>query len=405
MHATMLSEKQREVLRLWQRGALRRINIFEGAVRSGKTWISALLWALWVCDGPKNAGYLMAAKTLATLKRNVLDPLRGLVGKNFTYSLSKKEAMLFGRRIYLEGAGDARAEPKLRGMTLYGAYLDELTLMPHEFFAMLLSRLSEPGAKLFATTNPDSPAHWLKQRYLDRAGELDLLALHFNLDDNPFLPREYVASLKREFSGMFYERYVLGRWVGAEGLVYPMFDAKKHVIAPCEVCGRYYISVDYGTANPCSMGLWCVGEDGTAVRVGEYYHDSRRENKILTDQEYYQALVDLAGGRDIDMVVVDPSAASFIETIRRHGRYRVRKAKNRVIDGIRTVSTLLCLGRLKFFSTCKNCIDEFYLYSWDDKAGQDKVIKEHDHAMDDTRYFCETVLRRKLKSQAIEGVT
>lgn len=391
------SDKQLALLRLWQEGKLRRLNILEGSVRSGKTWISLVVWAFWVATMPKEGSYLMAAKTLTSLKRNVLELLVRLVGeKNFSYSLTKKEGRLFGRQVLFEGAGDARAEGKIRGMTLTGAYCDELSLFDEDFFAMLLSRLSAPGAKLFATTNPDSPNHWLKKRYLDRAEELDLLAVRFLLEDNVFLSHEYIESLKNEYAGVFYERYILGRWVNAEGLVYPMFDERRHVVTPYEAKGRYYISVDYGTVNPCSMGLWRVG-GGKAVRVDEYYYDSRERRRQKTDEEYYEALERLAGGRTIQYVVVDPSAASFIETIRRHGRLHVKKAQNSVCDGIRMVATLLGAGKLEFFDVCRGAIREFGLYCWDEGSGEDRVIKENDHAMDEIRYFCSTVLRREFK--------
>ena len=188
------SDKQLALLKLWQQDGLKRINLLEGSVRSGKTWISLVLWAFWVATMPKDGNYLMVAKTLTSLRRNCLNLLQGLVGtNNFTYSLSKKEAILFGRLVHLEGVNDARAESKIRGMTLQGAYCDELTLFTEDFFSMLLSRLSSKNAKLIATTNPDSPYHWLMDKYINRKGELDMLVLNFLIDDNPYLDPEYVA--------------------------------------------------------------------------------------------------------------------------------------------------------------------------------------------------------------------
>ncbi len=385
---------------MWQQGGLRRINILEGSVRSGKTWISLVLWAFWVATQPPGESFLMAAKTLSSLRRNCLDPLQTLVGAGkFTYSVSKKEGRLFGRTVYFEGASDARAQGKIRGMTLAGAYCDELTLLTEEFFAMLLSRLSVPGAKLFATTNPDSPNHWLMEKYLSRRAALDMLVMRFTIEDNFALDPDYVESLKREYTGVFYDRFIRGEWVVAQGLVYPMFDAHKHVITAADNgAGDYYISVDYGTANPCSMGLWCVPRGGGyAVRLSEYYYDSRKRTGQKTDEEYYAELVRLAGGRVIQSVIADPSAASFIATIRRHGGFRVKKADNAVLDGIRVTASLLAAGKLRFDESCTDCIREFGLYSWDEKAADDRVLKESDHAMDDVRYFCQTVLRREFK--------
>ena len=410
----MYSEKQKQLLRLFKQKKLRRINILHGSVRSGKTWISIVLWAFWLLTMPKDGASLMVAKTLTSLRRNCLDLLETLVGKaNFSYSLAAKQAFLFGRLVYLEGVNDARAESKIRGMTLQGAYCDELTLFTQDFFAMLLSRLSMPGAKLFGTTNPDNPGHWLKTDYLDRAGELDLMKMRFTIDDNEFLDPEYVRQLKREYTGVFYDRFILGNWVVAEGLVYPIFSEKEHVVHALPECcahpekgqGEYYISVDYGTKNPFSAGLWCVS-GGEATRIAEYYYDGRKSKRPRTDEEHYAALEKLArhevwdrgkrvvGAYPIQCVVIDPSAASMIECIRRHGSFSVRAAKNDVIPGIGVTGSLLAAGKLKIHADCKDCIREFGVYSWDEKAKGDQVIKENDHAMDDIRYFCYTVLRR-----------
>ncbi len=393
-----LTEKQNELINK-AKGGLRRINILHGSVRSGKTWISLVLWCIWIQNMPRDKTYIMAAKTLTTLKRNCLDLLEALAGRqNFTYSISKKEGRLFGRKIYLEGVADSEAESKIRGMTLQGAYCDEITLFNEDFFNMLLSRLSEPGAKLFGTTNPDNPNHWFKTNYIDRQTELDFFMMEFLIDDNTFLDKHYVSELKKEYTGVFYKRFILGQWVAAEGLVYPMFDAARHTVTQIpEVCGfaEYYISVDYGTLNPCSMGLWRL-DDCCAVRIAEWYYSGRESKKQLTDEEYYEKLSELAEGYNIKCIIVDPSAASFIATVRRHGEFTVRKANNGVLDGIRLTGTLLQGDRLLFHASCKNTIKEFGIYAWDDEAGEDKVIKEFDHAMDDVRYFCATVAGKRL---------
>lgn len=391
------SEKQRKLLRLWQDGKLRRINILEGSVRSGKTWVTLVLWAFWVATMPEDAAYLMVAKTLTSLRRNCLDLLEKLVGRrNFTYSLPKKEARLFGRLVYLEGVNDARAESKIRGMTLQGSLCDELTLFTEDFFTMLLSRLSLPEAKLFGSTNPDNPSHWLMEKYIKRQDELDMLVVKFLIDDNPALDPEYVKQLKREYTGVFYDRYIQGEWCVAEGLIYE-FDRAKHTTDKIPENGRYFISVDYGTLNPFSAGLWCVA-DGHAIRIREYYWSGRDKQAMKTDEEYYAELEALAGNLPVERVIVDPSAASFIETIRRHGRFSVRKAKNDVLPGIRLTATFLKAGCLLIHKNCTDAIREFGLYRWDDKGEIDKPIKENDHAMDDIRYFCMTVLRRELRN-------
>ena len=207
---------------------------------------------------------------------------------------------------------------------------------------MLLSRLSVPGAKVIATTNPDSPMHWLMGNYLTRQDELDLLRMQFRLEDNCFLDPGYVDRLKAEYQGVFYRRFILGEWCVAEGLVYDL-EGIDYLLdtLPENRDYRYYISVDYGTLNPCSMGLWAVDSTrGTAYRISEYYYSGREQRRQKTDEEYYEALTALADGREIEYVVVDPSAASFLETIRRHGQFAVRKANNAVLPGIRTVAAL-----------------------------------------------------------------
>ena len=360
---------------------------------SGKTWVSLVLWGFWVATMPADKLYLMCGKSLTTLKRNCLIPLEELFGRsNFQFSTSAKEAYLFGRRILLEGANDARSESKIRGLTLQGAYCDELTLFPRDFFVMLLSRLRVPGAKLIATTNPDSPEHWLKKEYIDRRTELDMLVVRFLLDDNTTLDPQYVTAVKAEYTGVFYNRFILGEWCLAEGIVYPQFDRTQHVRRLDNPQGKWYISVDYGTLNAFSAGLWCY--DGKqAYRAAEWYYSGRAQRRQLTNAQYLKHIQALAGGRNIAAVVVDPSAASFITELRQAG-FTVRKGKNDVVDGIRRVSTALQRGKLLFSPACQDCIREFSLYRWDEKAAEDRPIKENDHAMDDVRYFVNTVLRQ-----------
>lgn len=357
---------------------------------------------LYVASMPEGGAYLMCAKTLYALKRNCLDLLTELAGGHFQYSLASKEGRLFGRRIYLEGACDSRAEAKIRGLTLAGAYCDELTQVPEDYFSMLLSRLSVPGAKVIATTNPDSPMHWLMRDYLARKDVLDLLDLRFLLEDNSFLDPAYVQRLKAEYQGVFYRRFILGQWCVAEGLVYDLetvdFLVDRVPVLPKGQAYRYYISVDYGTLNPCSMGLWAVDPVlGVAYRAAESYYSGRDTMRQKTDEEYYEALEALAGDLPIEYVVVDPSAASFLETIRRHGRFSLRKANNAVLPGIRTVAALFRAGRLKIHKGCRDAIRELSLYSWDPQSPEDRVIKEHDHAMDDIRYFAMTILRKEFR--------
>ena len=219
-----------------------------------------------------------------------------------------------------------------------------------------------------------------------------MLYLHFTMEDNPGLDGTIRKRYEAMYTGAFYRRYVLGQWCMAEGLVYD-FLPERHITQDIPKAGRYFISVDYGTQNPFSAGLWCVGE-GRAVRLREFYYSGRDSGKMLTDEEYHQKLVELAGDLPVEMVVVDPSAASFVATIRSHGVFSVRKAKNEVLPGIRLVADLLREGCLQVTRACKDSIREFSLYRWEENAASDQVCKENDHAMDDIRYFCATILRR-----------
>lgn len=386
------TEKQRELMRMWQNGELKRINLLEGSVSSGKTWVSLVLWAFWVSSMPQEGLYLMCAKSLTTLKRNCLILLQELVGQNnFTFSPSAKEGKLFGRHIILEGANDIRSESKIRGVTLQGAYCDEVTQFPEDFFAMLLSRLRMPEAKLFATTNPDRPSHWLKEMYIDRAEELDLLDVKFTIDDNTMLPADYVEAIKREYTGVYYERFILGLWTLAQGLIYPMYaEAQEQV--PTGEAQRRVLSIDYGTQNAFAACLWEQHGD-TWYMSREYYYSGRDEMQTKTDEEYAQDLDRVfADVKKPIRTIIDPSAASFIALLRkRDGKYRVIPADNAVGDGIRETATAMKTGRIKISPDCVNWKKEVQGYVWDEKSAEDRPVKENDHCMDAMRYFVKTM--------------
>lgn len=292
------------------------------------------------------------------------------------------------------GADKVNQVTKIQGAGFEYVYGDEITTWHEDVFQMLKSRLDKPNSCFDGTCNPDNPNHWFKA-FLD--GDADIYHQHYTIDDNPFLTSKFVDNLKREYaSTVYYDRFILGKWALAEGLVYSVFDEGKNTysIPPWnDECGEYYISVDYGTMNPTSMGLWRI-HDGKAYRIKEYYYSGRNSRKQLTDEEYYAALERLAEDRVIQSVIVDPSAASFIAAIRRHGKYTVRAANNAVLDGIRHTAACINQGKLLIHRSCKNTLDELKSYRWDENAGEDKVIKENDHAMDDMRYFVMTALRR-----------
>ena len=379
---------------LWQTNRLKRINLLEGSVSSGKTWISLVLWAFWVKTMPADKLYMMCAKSLTTLRRNCLLLLQELVGEeNFSFSATRKEGCLFGRRILLEGANDARSESKIRGLTLQGAYCDELTQFPQDFFTMLLSRLRLPNAKLIATTNPDSPNHWLKVDYIDRQKELSFLDMQFLIDDNTTLPRDYVENLKVEYTGVFYDRFIRGCWVLAEGLIYPMYE-KALSDVPQGTAERYILSIDYGTLNAFAALLW--GKYGDVwYLVDGYYYSGRDTGTQMTDEEYAQQIDSKFGQYSSEWdklrVIVDPSAASFITLLKKRQRYKVVPADNAVLDGIRETATVMQTEKIKINKNLSFVIKELQGYVWDDKANEDRPVKVNDHAMDSMRYFVRTM--------------
>lgn len=388
------SRKQLDVIA----NATARLNILDGSVRSGKTIASLVAWIMFVAEAPPGE-LLMVGKTERTLKRNVLDLLESMVGsKHFKLNRGAGEATLFGRRIYLAGANDERAEGKIRGMTLAGAYGDEITLWPESFYTMLLSRLSVPGARFIGTTNPDGPYHWLMKNYLKRAGELNLKRWQFQLEDNPNLDLAYVEALKKEYTGLWYRRYILGEWVQAEGAVYDMWDESRHVVREAphpHDCDRLIVGGDYGTTNPTTLQL--VGQYGGRWYVlREYYFDSRTEGRQKTDAQYADDVEAWLGDvRDRVTIYLDPAAASFAVELRRRGLHVV-DADNDVLGGIRLVSSLLADGSLAVHESCMHLRREFASYVWDQKAqarGEDKPLKQNDHALDALRYALYTHLQ------------
>ncbi|MCC8136303.1 MAG: PBSX family phage terminase large subunit, partial [Ruminococcus sp.] len=300
---------------------------------------------------------------------------------------------LLGRtnRFYLFGGKDEGSASLIQGITLSGVFLDEVALMPRSFVEQALARCSVSGSKMWFNCNPDNPSHWFYTEWIKKAEEKHALYLHFTMDDNPSLSEKLKNRYKRLYSGSFYDRFVLGKWTASVGVVYPMFSRERHTYSGDVSCERYVISCDYGTVNPSSFGLWGFSE-GKWLRIREYYYSSKREGISRTDEEHYQALEELAGTLKIEKVIVDPSAASFIECIRRHKRFRVVKARNDVITGIRNVSVALKQGKLLINESCRDIIREFSLYRWNEKSAGDFPIKENDHAMDDMRYFVSEML-------------
>lgn len=383
----LLTNKQWEFLL----DPLARINLLSGSVRSGKTWISLVRWAMWVRQRPRTELFMMVGKTREALQFNCVGLLSELTGGNFTASAKANTGWLYGHEVRLIGANDEKATAKIKGSTLAGVYIDELTEIPESFYKMCLSRLSVEGATLIATTNPDSPRNYV---YTDIVinNEIDRKLWHFLLRDNTMLSSEYISNIQKEYTGVFHQRYILGEWVVAEGLVYPHYD--NTVETEPRGYAEYVVSMDYGTLNPTAMLLWGKCE-GNWYCIKEYYHSGRDSNDQKTDQQYYNELEKLCDGYKNPnggkmALIVDPSAASFIALAESRHAFKVWRADNAVLDGIRHVATALEAGLIKFNDCCKNVIDEFGLYSWNPDATGDSVIKENDHAMDAVRYFVQT---------------
>ena len=385
----------------WNRPGLKGHDaiVCDGAVRSGKTVCMVVGFFLWSMSCFEGQVFALCGKTIASLRRNVVLHLQDWLGGVLEVTEYRSENRLEvrsgnGRKntYFLFGGQDEGSYMLIQGITLAGALLDEVVLMPRSFVEQTCARCSLPGSRLWFNCHPATPEHWFYKEWLQKCREKNCLHLHFTMADNPGLAPQVRQRYERLYTGHFYMRYVLGQWCGAEGLVYD-FDPAQYVAKVLPTAGRYYISVDYGTQNPFSAGLWCV-TGGIAYRMREYYHSGRDTGQMLTDEQYHDALEALAGNCPVELVVVDPSAASFIAVLRRRGVFRVRKAKNAVLPGIRLVASLLREGRLRIGGGCKAALREFSLYTWSENSSQDEPVKENDHAMDDIRYFCTTVLAR-----------
>lgn len=343
----------------------------------------------------------ICGKTVDSAIKNIIVPYISTAYAKRKYSLQWKrsEKVLIvskGKKTNIFevfGGRDESSFALIQGRTLAGVLIDEVVLMPRSFVEQACARCSVDGSKLWFNCNPGSPQHWFYLEWVQEAANKNALHLHFKLEDNPSLSESVINRYKNSYKGVFYQRYVLGQWVIAEGLVYNF--GEKNITDERPESGEYYISIDYGTMNPFSAGLWCLRGD-KAVRIKEWYYNGRAKNEQLTDEQYCDAVEDFSKGYDVCKVIVDPSAASFIAALRKRG-FTVIKGKNDVLDGIRRTAILLQSGNIKIHRSCGDTIREFGLYSWDEKATEDTVIKENDHAMDDIRYFVNTILRYKAK--------
>ena len=397
------SGKQKRVLSWWCASSPdhdRSAIICDGAVRSGKTVCMALSFICWATACFDGAQFAICGRSTHTARRNVLAAvLPWLQQLGFRCSERRAENLIeigcCGRsnRFYLFGGYDEKSASLIQGVTLAGVLLDEVALMPRSFVEQACARCSMEGARLWFNCNPEGPQHWFYREWILQARQRGALYLHFTMEDNPSLSAAVRRRYRNSYTGTFYRRFILGEWVQAEGLVYDFFDRSTDCVPPPDTpCEEYAVSVDYGTANPASFGLW--GRRGDVwLRIDEYYYASRREGRQKTDAEYVQDLLTLLRGRRPGVVIVDPSAASFIEALRRTG-LPVQRADNDVLSGIRITAGMLREKKLILCSNCTDCLREMELYCWNDRIERDAPRKENDHAMDEMRYFAVYLSRR-----------
>lgn len=410
------SRKQKQILTWWTaRSAVKDKDgiIADGAIRSGKTVSMSLSYVMWAMSCFDNKNFGMAGKTIGSFRRNVLFWLKlMLAARGYRFKDHRADNMLEVRKgsktnyFYIFGGKDERSQDLIQGITLAGMFFDEVALMPESFVNQATGRCSEDGSKYWFNCNPDGPYHWFKLSWIDKIADKNIIYLHFTMDDNLSLTEKIKQRYRSMYSGVFYQRYIQGFWTVAEGIIYDMFDQAKHTYNHSfnTIDNNNYISIDYGTQNATVFLLWQKDSAGMWYCVKEYYYSGRDSKKQKTDSEFADDLVVFAKGIEIKEVIVDPSAASFIAELKKRD-FKIRKAKNDVIDGIRFVGTMLNEERFKVHEGCVNTLKEFSSYTWDEKAadrGEDKPIKQNDHAMDALRYFVYTVIFKDKKAKVVK---
>lgn len=375
--------------------------ICDGAIRSGKTAFMTLSFVNWAMENFNHQRFGICGKTVDSTVKNIVTPYINLKYAKERYNITwrRTDKTLTISRGNVEnvfevfGGKDESSFMLIQGRTLAGVLFDEVALQPKSFVEQACARCSVESSRMWFNCNPDSPQHWFYKEWICQLEKHNAIRLHFLLEDNPSLSQHIIDRYKSMYTGVFYQRYILGEWCVAEGLVYDF--GEDNITDEVPENGDYYISIDYGTQNPFSAGLWCVLGD-KAIRIKEYYYNGREKGIQRTDEEYCDDIERLAEGHKITRVIVDPSATSFITALKRR-KFTVEKANNDVLDGIRRTAVYLKNGNIKIHRSCVNSIAEFGLYRWDEKSTEDKVIKENDHAMDDIRYFCNKIMKNKVR--------
>lgn len=393
-----LSPKQIEFLKYGNR----RYNGKIGATRCGKSWLdTAILIPKRIIERKGKQGInIILGVSKGTIERNILEPMRLFHGSQYISEInSQNKAVLFGEVVYCIGAEKVSQVSKLRGAEFKYCYCDEIVDFNEEVFQIIKSRLSTEYSVMDFTGNPSYPDHFIK-KFID--SDADVYSQNWTLYDNPFLPKDFIRNLEIEYKNtIYFDRYVLGLWKKADGLVYQNYE--NAIIKPIDLNYKeLQISIDYGIQNPFTMGLYGKTKENVWYKFKEYHHSGREERSQKTDEEYYNDLEEFASGYNIRRVIIDPSATSFITLIKKRGKFSVKKAKNSVLDGIAETATVLYNGKLKIFDTCKKSIEELGRYSWDQSSKEDKPIKEHDHHSDNMRYF--VVTNRLARGSETSGI-
>lgn len=393
------SKKQRKMMFWWdERSPVydKDIIIADGSIRSGKTTSMIISFILWSQHEFNHQLFILAGKSIGALNRNVIRPMiQILTTWGLKYKINRSDNfMTIGTNTYFFfGANNEAAQDLVQGLTAAGFYADEITLFPKSFTDQAMSRCSVENSRIFMNCNPGSPHHYIKEEFIDQAGEKNMYHLHFLMEDNPSLSEKIKARYERLYSGVFYKRYILGEWVLAEGVIYDMFDKQRNTYTELPK-GDYkqIIGIDYGSSNPTAFLKMFVSSKGIRPRVyieDEYYFSGKDEGWTKTDAQYADDLETFFRGEKPHKIYPDPSASSFIAELK-FRNHRVTPADNDVLDGIRKCSTMFQNGTLKINKNkCPHLIDELSEYSWDEKAqekGEDKPLKVNDHCVDAMRY-------------------
>ncbi|CEP67869.1 Bacteriophage terminase, large subunit [Moorella glycerini] len=389
------SLKQKKILTWWTEKSPYRdydMVIADGSIRSGKTISMIDSFITWSLHTFSNQNFILAGKSMGALKRNVLRPMFQILatkGIPYRYHRSEHYIEIGTNTYYCFGANNEASQDVLQGLTAAGALADEVALFPESFVEQMIGRCSVEGSKIWMNCNPEGPYHYIKQDYIDKAKEKRILYLHFTLDDNPALSPKIKERYKRLFSGLWYKRMILGLWVLAEGVIYDMWDENLHLIDCPQKHQEYGVAIDYATATVMTFGLYGITGDKVYL-LKEYYWDAKKTGRQKTDSEFAEDFKKFLGDIVPRFIYLDPSAASFKAELRKKGFTQVRDADNDVINGIRLVANFLSTGRFFVDKSCKATVQEFGSYVWDPKAqerGEDKPLKQNDHAMDRNRYF------------------